>query len=61
MYNRFEELKRELFMRDYTDIEDFLGFEISGDWDKDTIENAMNEVYEQMPIEELNKFYNKFL
>lgn len=42
-------------------IEEFLGFEIDTDWKKDTIDNAMNEVYEQMPEEELRMFYEKFL
>ena len=57
---RFEELKSELFSwgRDY--IEEFLGFEYDSDWDKDTIDNAMDEVYEQMPKEELEVFYQKF-
>lgn len=57
---RFEELKSELFSwgRDY--IEEFLGFEYDFDWDKDTIDNAMDEVYEQMPEEELEVFYQKF-
>ena len=41
---RFEELKSELFSwgRDY--IEEFLGFEYDFDGDKDTIDNAMDEV-----------------
>ena len=34
--------------------------EIKLDWEKDTIDNAMNEVYEQMPEEELEVFYQKF-
>lgn len=57
---RFEELKSKLFNwgRDY--IEEFLGFEYDFDWDKDTIDNAMDEVYEQMPEEELEVFYQKF-
>lgn len=57
---RFEELKSALFIwgRDY--IEEFLGFEYDLDWDKDTIDNAMDEVYEQMSEEELEVFYQKF-
>ena len=30
------------------------------DWDKDTIDNLMDEVYQQMPEEELEVFYQKF-
>lgn len=57
---RFEELKSTLFSwgRDY--IEEFLGFEYDFGWDKDTIDNAMDEVYEQMSEEELEVFYQKF-
>ena len=60
MDKRFEELKRELFDWGYDYIEEFLGFEYDFDWDKDTIDNAMDEVYEQMPEEELEVFYQKF-
>ena len=60
MDKRFEKLKRELFNwgRDY--IEEFLGFEIDYDWDEEAIDNAMDEIYEQMPDEELEVFYQKF-
>lgn len=60
MDKRFEELKSELFNWGTDYIEEFLGFEIDSDWEKDTIDNAMNEVYEQMPEEELEVFYQKF-
>ena len=60
MDKRFEELKSELFNWGTDYIEEFLGFEIDSDWEKDTIDNAMNEVYEQMPEEELEVFYHKF-
>lgn len=56
---RFEELKRELFMQGQDCIEDFLGYEIDWDEDKDVIDRRMDEVYEQMPEEELDKFYAK--
>lgn len=57
---RFENLKKSLFDwgRDY--IEEFLGYEYSSDLDDEEIEELMNEVYEQMPEEELEKFYEKF-
>jgi len=57
---RFEKLKRELFMEGDDALVDFLGFEFDQNWEKDTIENAIDEVYEQMPEEELEKFYKKF-
>ena len=60
MDKRFEELKRELFNWGIDYIEEFLGFEIDYDWEKDTIDNAMDEVYEQMPDDELEVFYEKF-
>lgn len=61
MDKRFEELKRELFNWGTDYIEEFLGYEIDYDWSKDTIDNAMDEAYEQMPEEELEVFYQKFL
>ena len=60
MNKRFEELKRELFNWGYDYIEEFLGFEINHNWDKNTVENAMDEVYEQMPDDEFEAFYKKF-
>lgn len=60
MNKRFEELKKELFDWGYDYIEEFLGFEIDYNWDKDTIDNLMDEVYEQMPKEKLEVFYQKF-
>lgn len=61
MDKRFERLKSALFSWGTDYIEEFLGFEIDSDWGKDTIDNAMNEVYGQMPEEELEVFYQKFL
>lgn len=60
MNKRFEELKSTLFNWGIDYIEEFLGFEVNPNWEKDTIDNAMDEVYEQMPEEELEKFYKKF-
>lgn len=57
---RFEELKRELFDWGTDYIEEFLGFEIDYDWNEEIIENAMDEIYKQMPEEELEVFYEKF-
>lgn len=58
--NRFEKLKSELFNWGSDYIEEFLGFEYDSDWDKDAIDNAMDEVYQQMDAEDLEKFYEKF-
>ena len=57
---RFEKLKSALFNWGSDYIEEFLGFEYDPDWDKDTIDNAMDEVYQQMDEEDLIKFYEKF-
>lgn len=57
---RFEKLKSALFNWGWDYIEEFLGFEVDSDWEKDTIDNAMDEVYEQMTDEELEVFYQKF-
>lgn len=60
MDKRFEKLKEALFNWGTDYIEEFLGFEIDSDWEKDAIEDAMDEVYNQMPEEELEVFYEKF-
>lgn len=60
MDSRFEKLKEKLFNWGTDYIEEFLGFEINYNWGKDTIESAMDEVYAQMPDEELEVFYEKF-
>ena len=58
--NRFEKLKKELFNYGTDYIEEFLGYEIDSDWEKDVVDNLMDEVYKQMPEEELEVFYEKF-
>lgn len=60
MDKRFEELKKALFDWGWDHIEEFLGFEVDSNWDKDTIDNLMDEVYQQTPEEELEVFYQKF-
>lgn len=55
-----EQFKTTLFEKGIDVIEDFLGFEVNPSWDKDAIDAAMDEVYEQMPEEELEVFYQKF-
>ena len=41
MDKRFEELKSALFNWGTDYIEEFLGFEVNPNWEKDTIDNAM--------------------
>lgn len=60
MDERFEKLKSELFSWGYEYVEEFLGYEIDYNWEKDTLDNLMDEVYGQMPNEELEVFYQKF-
>lgn len=59
MDKRFEELKRELFSWGLDYIEEFLGFEADG-YSSDELENLMDQVYENMPEDELEEFYAKF-
>ena len=58
---KFERLKEELFKCGPVDIMDFLGFEYDEDWERNDIENAMDQVYNQMPQEELDDFLAKYL
>ena len=60
MDKRFEELKKELFNWGHDYIEEFLGFEIDSDLEKDTVDNLMDEAHENMTEEELEEFYEKF-
>ena len=62
MDNRFEDLKKAIFMMGHTDyIEEFLGYEINAtDYSKDELDNLMDEAYQQMPDEELEVFYAKY-
>jgi len=57
---RIEILKSQLFDwgRDY--IEEFIGEELDPDWDKDDIDDLMDEAIAQMPEEELEVFMEKF-
>lgn len=60
MNERFEKAKREMFCSGRECIEEFLGYEYPSDWDKDAIDNAMDEVYYQIPSEILEQFYNTY-
>lgn len=41
-------------------IDDLLGYEHDVEEDSDVTENRMDEVLDQMPEEEVLKFYNKY-
>lgn len=58
--DKFETLKKALFMCGSAAIEDFLGFPICTD-DKDAIENLMDGVYAQMPPEEFDMYYHWYV
>lgn len=57
----WERLKRELFMNSREALEDFLGFELPDDYDKDTVEGQLEDVGAQMPDEEQVLFYVKYV
>lgn len=56
----YEELKNAIWDNGVEAIDDFLGYEHDVEEDKDTIENRMDEVLDQMPEEEVIEFYNKY-
>lgn len=49
-----------LFYGGIEEIEDFLGMDCPYD-DKDTIANLMDQIAEQMPEEEFDMFYQKYV
>lgn len=57
---KWEILKRELFMNDTETLEEFIGTKLDENLEKDTIENMLDEISNQMPDEELYKFYSKY-
>lgn len=57
----WEELKRELFMNGADAIDDFLGFTLPENTDKDTIEKELDEIKSQMPDDTQIKFYIKYV
>lgn len=61
MTNKEEALKQALFMEGLEAIEDFLGYEINPEEDKDVTDLRMDEVLDQMPDEEFEAFYNKYV
>ncbi len=61
MTDKEEALKQALFMEGLEAIEDFLGYEINPEEDKDVTDLRMDEVLDQMPDEEFETFYNKYV
>lgn len=56
-----EKLKSALFAAGKTAIEDFLGYEISDNEEKDVTNNRMGEALAQMPEEEFQKYWTKYV
>lgn len=61
MTDKEEALKQALFMEGLEAIEDFLGYKINPEEDKDVTDLRMDEVLDQMPDEEFEAFYNKYV
>ncbi len=57
---KFEELKTALFNAGIEAIEDFLGYDVPEGEEKAVTDTRMDEVWLQMPWEELEKFYTKY-
>ena len=56
----YEWLKKAIFDNGVEAIDDLLGYEHDVNEEKDTIENRMDEVLNQMPEEEALAFYTKY-
>ena len=56
----FERLKRKLFENGPSAVEEFLGYEIGQSLTEDEIYGLMDDVWLQMPWEELREFYEKY-
>lgn len=54
-----EKLKAELFMEGIDFIEELFKIELNPDWEKDTIDNYLDEIINSMSNEELEEIYNK--
>lgn len=57
---KWEILKRELFMNGTEALEDFIDNEVDENLEKDSIEKLLDEIADQMPEEELYDFYSKY-
>ena len=62
MDERFEKLKQKLFNFGTYAIESFLGCNLKSDYtySKDELDNLMDQVYMQMPPEELLRYYIQY-
>lgn len=56
----YEDLKTNLFENGVDAIEDFLGYEIDPNEDKDVIENRLNSKIAEMSEIEAQNYYNKY-
>lgn len=57
----WEELKKELFMNGTDALNNFLGFTLPENTDKDAIEKELDEIKSQMPDDIQVKFYIKYV
>lgn len=61
MDKRFEDFKKRVFNMGPDYVEEFLGYQVdAAEYSKDELDNLMDEVYQQMPEEELDVFYAKY-
>lgn len=56
----YEELKNAVWMNGVEAVDDLLGYEHDVEEDRDTTENRMDEVLDQMSEDIALKFYNKY-
>ena len=56
----FEEIKQSVWMNGTEAIDDLLGYEHDVEEEKDVTDARMDAVLMQMPVEEIEKFYEKY-
>lgn len=56
---QIETIKKGLFMDGMEECSEFVGMDVSS-WDKDSIDNAMDETIAQMPEEDLKKYLDQY-
>lgn len=54
-------MKDNLFNEGYEAIRDFLGYDYNPEEGKDATENRLDQAYDQMPDEEYQKFFDKYI
>ena len=57
---RWKRLKSKLFEHGYEAVSDFLGSDYPPEEDKDVTENRLDQIYDQMPSEEIERFFEKY-